>query len=299
MTPAQHSTSLPRSTPPPTLRVTTWPVPVFLLLSAGLHLVALLAVLRTPAAWPWAVGAVVLNHLAITLLGLWPRSNWLGENLTRLPAEAAARGEIALTLDDGPDPVLTPQVLALLDAAGVQATFFVIGERAAAHPGLLREIVRRGHGVQNHSWRHPHAFSVFGPRRIARELQQAQAFLHDATGERPTLFRAPAGLRNVFLGPLLHREGLRLASWTRRGFDTRDGDAQRVLARLTRGLRGGDVLLLHDGHCASSPDGRPVVLDVLPALIAHARQAGLRFVRLDDACTARPQVAPINTSPAT
>jgi peptidoglycan/xylan/chitin deacetylase (PgdA/CDA1 family) len=295
MTPPQPSPSLP-PLPSPSLRVTTWPVPVFLLLSAGLHLLALLAVLRSPAAWPWALGAVALNHLAITLLGLWPRSTWLGDNITRLPADAAARGEIALTLDDGPDPVLTPQVLDLLDAAGVQATFFVIAERAAAHPGLLHEIVRRGHGVQNHSWRHPHAFSVFGPRRIAHELQQAQAFLHAATGERPTLFRAPAGLRNVFLGPLLHGMELRLASWTRRGFDTRDGDAQRVLARLTRGLRGGDILLLHDGHCATTPEGRPVVLDVLPLLIAQAQQAGLRFVRLGDARPAQPALAAINAA---
>lgn len=278
--------------------MTTWPVPTFLLFSAALHLLALLAVLRTPSAWPWALGAVVLDHLAITLLGLWPRSTWLGENITRLPADAAARGEIALTLDDGPDPVLTPQVLDLLDAAGVHATFFVIAERAAAHPALLREIVRRGHEVQNHSWRHPHAFSLFGPRRIARELQQAQAFLHTTTGERPTLFRAPAGLRNVFLGPLLHRAGLRLASWTRRGFDTRDGDARRVLARLTQGLRGGDILLLHDGHCATTPDGRPVVLEVLPALIAQVRQSGLRFVRLGDAWPVRPALATSHTAPA-
>lgn len=263
--------------------MTTWPVPTFLLFSAALHLLALLAVLRTPSAWPWALGAVVLDHLAVTLLGLWPRSTWLGDNITRLPADAAARGEIALTLDDGPDPVLTPQVLDQLDAAGVHATFFVIAERAAAHPALLREIVRRGHEVQNHSWRHPHAFSLFGPRRIARELQQAQAFLHGATGERPTLFRAPAGLRNVFLGPLLHRAGLRLASWTRRGFDTRDGDARRVLARLTQGLRGGDILLLHDGHAARTANGQPVALEVLPALLKRFENAGLRTVTLPDA----------------
>lgn len=276
--------------------MTTWPVPTFLLSSAALHLLALLAVLRAPDAWPWALGAVVLNHLAITGLGLWPRSTWLGENITRLPAAAAARGEVALTLDDGPDPVLTPQVLDLLDAAGVQATFFVIAERAAAHPALLREIVQRGHEVQNHSWRHPHAFSLFGPRRIAGELQRAQAFLRTAGGAAPTLFRAPAGLRNVFLGPILHRMGLRLASWTRRGFDTRDGDASRVLARLTHGLRGGDILLLHDGHCAATPEGRPVVLEVLPALIAQARRSGLRFVRLGDAWPA-PRAAAVNTAP--
>ena len=267
---------------PPSPRVTTWPVPLFLLLSAAAHGLGLLVLLRAPDAWPWVLAALVLNHLLISLIGLWPRSNWLDANLSRLPADAAARGEVALTLDDGPDPLLTPQVLDLLDAGGVKATFFVIAERAAAQPELLREIVRRGHSVQNHTWRHPHAFSLFNPGRIEREVQQAQQSLQALAGEAPTLFRAPAGLRNVFLGPVLHRMGLRLASWTRRGFDTRDGNPRQVLARLMHGLRGGDILLLHDGHCARTPAGRPVVLEVLPALIAQVHATGLRFVRLCD-----------------
>ena len=268
--------------------MTTWPVPPFLLLSAAGHLLAALAVLREPAAWPWAVSAIVLNHLLVTAIGLWPRSNWLGDNITRLPADAAARGEVALTLDDGPDPVLTPQVLDLLDAAGVRATFFVIAQRAVAHPELLRDIVRRGHSVQNHTWRHPHAFSLFGLGRIEHELRQAQQALQQLTGQAPTLFRAPAGLRNVLLGPVLHRLGLRLASWSRRGYDTRDGDAAQVLARLTHKLRGGEILLLHDGHCAQTPAGTPVVLEVLPALIDAVRARGLRFVHLPDALARTP-----------
>jgi len=279
--------------------VTHWPVPPFLLSSAALHLLAALAVLREPAAWRWALAAVVLNHLLIALAGLWPRSRWLDDNLSALPAAAAARGEVALTLDDGPDPVLTPRVLDLLDAHGVRATFFVIAERAVAQPELLREIVRRGHGVQNHTWRHPHAFSLFGPRRIRQEIERAQAALQSLTGVRPTLFRAPAGLRNAWLGPVLHRQGLRLASWTRRGYDTRDGDARQVLARLLHGLRGGAVLLLHDGHCAATPAGTPVVLEVLPALIAEVRARGLRFVRLEDAVAPAPSATALRASTPT
>lgn len=280
-------------------RVTHWPVPPFLLSSAALHLLAAAAVLRQPGAWRWALAAVVLNHLLIALAGLWPRSRWLDGNLSALPADAAARGEVALTLDDGPDPVLTPQVLDLLDAHGVQATFFVIAERAVAQPELLREIVRRGHGVQNHTWRHPHAFSLFGPRRIEQEVERAQQALLALTGRRPTLFRAPAGLRNAWLGPVLHRLGLRLASWSRRGYDTRDGDAAQVLARLLHGLRGGAILLLHDGHCATTPAGAPVVLEVLPALIGQVRSRGLRFVRLEDAVGGAPAAASFRASTPT
>ena len=94
--------------------------------------------------------------------------------------------------------------------------------------------------------------------------------------------RRPA-LRNPFLGPVLHRLGLSLVSWTRRGFDTREGDPAAVLARLARGLAAGDILLLHDGNAARTADGGPVLLDVLPPLLARDRAAdGLRAVTLPE-----------------
>jgi peptidoglycan/xylan/chitin deacetylase (PgdA/CDA1 family) len=257
-----------------------WPLPPLVTASAGLHAVALGAAVGVPGALPWAIGAVALNHALITGIGLTPRSRWLGANVTRLPEAAAARGEVALTIDDGPDPQVTPQVLDLLDAHGQRATFFCIAERAAAHPDLAREIVERGHSVQNHTARHRHDFSFLGPRRYAAEIARAQAMLCGVTGETPTCFRAPAGLRNPFLAPVLHRLGLRLVSWTRRGFDTRERDPARVLERLTRGLAAGDILLLHDGNAARTGQGRPVVLEVLPRLLARFETDGLRAVTL-------------------
>ncbi len=263
---------------------TRWPWPPLLRASVALHVVALALLLVWPATWPWLLAALVANHALITFAGLWPRADWLGANLTRLPAAAAARGEIALTIDDGPDPVVTPAVLDLLETAGARATFFCIAERAERHPALLAEIVRRGHGVENHSLRHRHTFSLLGPRGYARELADSQAVLTRLAGQAPRFFRAPAGLRNPFLDPVLHRRGLRLASWTRRGYDTRERDPQRVLARLTRGLAAGDILLLHDGHAARGADGVPIVLAVLPALLERLRGQGLKAVTLREAC---------------
>lgn len=253
--------------------------------SVVLHLLALGAVLTAPAQWPWALAGVALNHLLIAVAGLWPRSHWLGPNWTRLPAAAAARREIALTIDDGPDPVVTPLVLDLLERYAVQATFFCIGEQAARYPDLCRDIVRRGHAVENHSQRHRHHFSLLGPRGMARELQAAQDTLTAITGQRPVFFRAPAGLRNPFLDPVLTRLGLRLASWSARGFDTRISDAARVQGQLLGGLQAGAILLLHDGHAARTARGIPVVLEVLPALVAAAAAAGLRFVTLRQAAS--------------
>jgi peptidoglycan/xylan/chitin deacetylase (PgdA/CDA1 family) len=252
--------------------------------SVALHLAAAGALALRPQLWPWALGSVVADHLALTAAGLWPRAALLGPNLTHLPPPAAARGQIALTIDDGPDPEVTPAVLALLDQSAARASFFAIGERIAAHPQLAREIVAAGHGLENHSQRHLHRFSLLGPRALREEIARAQEAIDFATGTAPRFFRAPAGLRNPFLEPELARAGLALVSWTRRGFDTAARDPGRVLARLTRGLAAGDILLLHDGHAARTAAGTPVILEVLPPLLAAVRAAGLKPVTLRAAC---------------
>jgi peptidoglycan-N-acetylglucosamine deacetylase len=264
-----------------------WPMPPLVRASFGLHGLAAAAALVLPGLAGPALGAVVLNHAVLTAAGLWPRSRLLGPNVTRLPEPAVARRELALTIDDGPDPELTPKVLDLLDRAGQRATFFCIGARVAAHPALAREIVARGHSVQNHSAVHRHNFSLLGPRGFLAEISRAQQTIAEVTGHAPLFFRAPAGLRNPFLDPVLHRLGLTLVSWTRRGFDTRERDPARVLARLTRGLGAGDILLLHDGHAARTAGGQAVVLEVLPRLLASIGAAGLRSVVLPAAVPAR------------
>ncbi len=252
--------------------------------SMALHGVAIVGLVARPQLWPWALSAVVGDHLALTAAGLWPRAALLGPNLTRLPAAAAGRRRIAITIDDGPDPEVTPGVLALLDSHGARASFFCVGERIARFPELAREIVARGHSLENHTQRHLKRFSVLGPRGTRAEIEDAQQSIVSATGVAPRFFRAPAGLRNPFLEPALARAGLALVSWTRRGFDTVSGSAERVLTRLTSGLAAGDILLLHDGHAARTPRGERVILEVLPPLLAAVRAADLEAVTLRAAC---------------
>ncbi|MFO1363708.1 MAG: polysaccharide deacetylase family protein [Burkholderiales bacterium] len=243
-----------------------------------------MALVAAPASWPWVAGGIVANHAALALAGFLPRSRLLGPNLARLPAPAAQRSEVALTFDDGPDPEVTPRVLDALDAAGLKATFFLIGERAARHAALAREIVRRGHAVENHSHRHSTAFGWYGPGRARREVEAAQGAIADATGVAPAFFRAPFGIRNPLLDPALARCGLRYVSWTRRGFDTVARDPRQVLDRLAHGLAAGDILLLHDGITVRRRAGAAPALAVLPALAARLAAAGLRSVTLRDGC---------------
>lgn len=240
----------------------------------------IIATLLNPALWAWMLGVVMVNHSILTIAGLIPRSTLLGPNITRLPQAAAQRGEVAITIDDGPDPEVTPQVLDILDRYQTKATFFCIGKLAVKHPELCREIVRRGHDVENHSMSHNWYFSLLGPWSIHREVRSAQAVLSEISGQSPRFFRATAGLRNPELEPVLAHCGLRLCSWSRRGFDTQVSDADAVFNSLTHELKGGDILLLHDGSAARTAHGKPVILDVLPRLLDNLAHQNLKCVTL-------------------
>jgi len=249
-------------------------------LSLLLHAAAVAALVASPGLWPWVIGGLAANHLLLIAAVLWPRGRILGPNLVRLPAAAAARNEVSLNFDDGPDPEVTPRVLDLLDRHQARASFFCIGEKAAAFPELVREIARRGHSVENHSHGHSNTFAFFGIARLRREVDAAQAAVASITGRAPEFFRAPAGFRSPLLDPVMAACGLRYVSWTRRGFDSVSSNPDAVLQRLTRGLKPGDILLMHDSV--------PVVLAVLPALLDQLGARGLKSVTLPDACRDEP-----------
>ena len=249
--------------------------------SLALHAAAGATLAVQPRAWPLALGAFVADHLILSTVGLVPRGSLLGPNLTRLPASAG--GAVAITIDDGPDPEVTPHVLELLAARKARATFFCVGEQLQAHPALARELLAQGHSIENHTQHPPYHFSFFGPRAMHAEIAAAQDTIGALSGRVPRWFRAPAGLRNPILQPVLSSQGLQLASWTRRGFDTVERDAQRVAERLLRGLAPRDILLLHDHRAARTATGAPVILEVLPRLLDALAAAGLATVTLDEA----------------
>lgn len=266
-----------------------WKPSPLLLASAVLHLGVALAWLLDAGRWPLWLGLLVLDHGVLTLAGLLPRCQWLGPTLVTLPAPAGQT--VALTIDDGPDPVVTPQVLAILARYQARATFFCIGHLAARHPECCRAIVAAGHQIENHGYSHAKAFATFGPQRMQQDIQAAQRVLADCTGRTPRFFRATAGLRNPFLEPVLCRLGLGLAAWTRRAYDTRCTDPDIVLARLSRNLQGGDILLLHDGNAALTASGQPVILAVLPRLLDLLQARSLTPVTLDEACHEHPNLS--------
>lgn len=253
---------------------------LFVKITIALHLLALIFTVMMPKLWPWTLAAIIINHLIMVGIGLWPRSQWLGTNWTRLPNSAVARNEVALTIDDGPDLEVTPKVLKILNHYNVKATFFCIGKNASQHPDLCREIINQGHAIENHSQHHHHYFSLLGIQGIRHEIESAQHTLTSITKQSPLFFRAPAGLRNPFLEPVLAQLGLTLASWTVRGFDTKVTDANHVKKKLLSKLHAGAILLMHDGNAAHTKQGTPIILEVLPDILESAKSLNLHFVTL-------------------
>jgi peptidoglycan-N-acetylglucosamine deacetylase len=258
-----------------------WHPAPLILFSFFLHAAGAAAVALWPEWWTRVLGALAGNYLLLSAAVLFPRTNWLGPNLVRLPAAAARRGEVCISFDDGPDPLVTPRVLEILERYQAKASFFCVGKQAEAHAELVREIGKRGHSVESHSNSHSNAFALYGWFRLRREVDSAQTTLTRITGRAPRFFRAPAGFRSPLLHPILASRGLDYVSWTRRGYDAVSRDPAAVLRRLTRGLAAGDVLLLHDT--------RRVALEVLPALLEHLAKNGLRSVSLPSACGDRLQ----------
>lgn len=283
----------------------TWRPSPLIRASVALHIGAAGLALVRPHLWRWALSAVVADQLLLAASGLWPRSRLLGPNWTHLPWVPGAQGNggppaaVAITIDDGPDPEVTARVLDLLDEHDARATFFCIGERVDRYPALAREIASRGHEIGNHSYRHLMRFSLLGPGGVAQEIARAQEAIGAATGEVARFFRAPAGLRNPFLEPALTRAHLQLVSWTRRGFDTFYGSAWRVLGSLTRDLRGGDILLLHDGHAARTPSGKAVILEVLPRLLRALAAAQIAPITLSAALAWAAAPPPLSAASGT
>ncbi|MBN6151677.1 polysaccharide deacetylase family protein [Xanthomonas sp. AmX2] len=223
-------------------------------------------------AWGWRIGlpALLASHAAFVLPVFLPRARLYAPVLDRLPGTAP---QVWLTIDDGPSDD-TAAMLALLERHGARATFFLVGERAAARPELVREIVRRGHGVGNHSHTHPQAwFWALGPRRMAREIGQAQQALAAVAGTAPRWYRSVVGMTNPFVAAPLRAHRLTRVAWSARGFDGVACDPEATVARIARDLRPGAIVLLHEG--AAHGHNPAILAGVLDAMQARGLTATL------------------------
>lgn len=174
---------------------------------------------------------------------------------------------VHLTFDDGPHPEHTPRVLDALARHGAQATFFLIGDMALRHPGLVRRIAAEGHGIGNHSHTHPE-FRGLPLARQVEEIERADAALRGIVGDRPIPFRTPRGALPPRLVTHLAARGRPIVYWSYDTLDYRRPDPARLIAMLqARPPRAGDIVLMHD-------DG-PAAPEILDAVLPRWLAAGL------------------------
>ena len=225
---------------------------------------------RRAAAVLTPLAAVAAAHIA-------PAATWLPVVRRRLPGLAGVGrpGHVALTFDDGPDPESTPRFLDALEALGVRATFFVLGDGVVRHPSVARAAVRRGHELAVHGWSHDRPW-LPAPADDARAVLRAADAVRELTGRRPLWYRPPYGILTSGRWAAARAAGLRPVLWTAWGRDwTAGATPASVQAAVAAGLRGGGTVLLHDTDRMSAPGCWRATLGALPAVVEGCRAAGL------------------------
>ncbi|MBS1851738.1 MAG: polysaccharide deacetylase family protein [Acidobacteria bacterium] len=227
----------------------------------------------------WILGATATTAaFSAGYQSMAPTGQWYGRTFTGLPSGSK---KIALTYDDGPNDPHTLHLLDVLARHGVKATFFLIGRYVQRRPDIARAVVDAGHVVGNHTFTHP--LLIFqSATQINKELQDCRRALSDAVGEHSNLFRPPFGGRRPAVLRIARQLGLQPIMWNLTGYDWSAPPAEKIERRAARKIRGGDVLLLHDGgHVAFGADRSQTVL-ATDRLIARYQAEGYEFVTIPE-----------------
>lgn len=213
------------------------------------------------------------------------RSSWRWEPFVHRIAGSRYKidlpDSVALTFDDGPDPVFTPQILDILRRNGVRATFFVVGDRALRYPSLVAAMTADGHQVGSHTYSHRNLRGA-STYRVFREIRDGRRGVEKVIGRRSDLFRPPqgaVGLRSALLARLL---GCRSCMWSRGGEDWMAGMTPEGVLRQFEGLEGGDVVLLHDCIADADTDARDrsSTVQAVETLVQLVKDRGFSFATL-------------------
>jgi peptidoglycan-N-acetylglucosamine deacetylase len=187
---------------------------------------------------------------------------------------------ISLTFDDGPDAMLTPKVLNILEQHNVKATFFLIGKYVEKHPELVNEIINKGHIVGSHSYSHDNKIAVFSTSKLTDDLEKGIAAIQVVIGKRSTYFRPPFGVTTPRYKRALKKVGVNSVGWSLRSMDTVAKSKEQLLNKLTSKIKQGDIVLLHD-NCS-------ITVDALPDFLSFCDEKGIVIVPLDENISIKP-----------
>lgn len=225
-------------------------------------------------AWVWIPIIAMAIYIGLTALGVtFLGMQWFGPAICHCKSQSK---KVAITFDDGPTPTGTPIILDALAQASVQATFFCVGTRAAAHPELVERIAKAGHLLANHAFSHHPLTNFFSSARLCQEFEDTNRILKQANGERPFFLRPPMGLSNPRVFRAARKAGLTVVGWSARAMDTPASRPEQIVARLCNRLRPGAILMLHDSKLP------PLVMaTTLRLLLERLQERGYQPVRLD------------------
>jgi len=253
------------------MRITRYQL--LLTVTFGLALVVLLSTMGTTR---WVLLSLLFAACS-SLAGLgvsFPQWQMFGPSLCQV---RTAERVVALTFDDGPDPVNTPALLDLLARKRARASFFCVGYKVARHTEVAQRIAAEGHLIGNHSFAHSYWTNCFGEARLRADLERAQSEIARVTGATPKYFRPPMTLTNQRVFRVVRALSLTVAGYSIRGYDRGNADGQRVLTRMLRRMHPGAIILMHDG-------GVPVerLLTLVEGLVDQLQVQGYRCLRLDE-----------------
>ncbi|USB34541.1 polysaccharide deacetylase family protein [Paenibacillus sp. YPG26] len=210
-----------------------------------------------------------------------------GEIVWEVPTEDKV---VALTFDDGPDPKQTPVILDLLGQYQAKATFFVVGNRAAQYPELLKEVFQKGHEIGNHTYNHTYFNASNSSQLFDKEVTRAEELIYNATGKHSVLFRPPGGFYNKSIVTSSHSKGYQLVLWSWHQ-DTRDWarpGVNRIVSRVLGNLRSGDIILMHDRVEGSSQTAL-----ALKAILPEIQKRGYRCVTVSELLKHQKHAQPV------
>ncbi len=184
------------------------------------------------------------------------------------------KGTVALTFDDGPSPIYTPQILAILKKYHVKATFFMVGVNAQKYPDVVRQVLAEGHAINSHSLTHP-MLTKLNDKQLYREIVMPQKIIYDITGKKPVCLRYPFGMSNEHVRAAIRAEGIMPVPMGFNSFDYNRPGVQKIVSWVLKNSYSGQVILLHDGY-----DKRQQTVDALPAIIEGIQKKGLGFSQI-------------------
>ncbi len=222
--------------------------------------------------------AATVTAASVGYQSMAPTGQWFGRTFTGL-----GRGskQLALTYDDGPNDPHTLRLLEVLARHNVRATFFLIGRYVEQRPDIVREVVRAGHVVGNHTFNHP-LLTFKNARELKAQLTRCEHVLTDAVGEHSNLFRPPFGGRRPAVLSRARQMGLEPIMWSVTGYDWNAPSVEHIERKVTRQVRGGDVILLHDGGHLHFGTDRSYTVTATDRLISRYRAEGYEFVTVPE-----------------